>query len=424
MEKIKEKLPFSKLILLAFQMFIVIFPATVVVPLITGFDVATCLFCTAFSTLIFVIVTKGEVPLYFGSSFSYISTIATLMSVTHGDKYHKIGLMTFGLLFSGLVNIIIGLLINKIGFHKISKIITPTLCGGIAICIGVTLAGNAVSDSFGGTPLSGAICIFTLLLMILFTVFLKGFPQQLSLLFGIIGGVILSFIFDKNLFRETLNNSTSIISFPHFVLPIPNLITPLSLSVVSLATCTESFAHLSQLESIIDEDLEEENKTHLSNKIDKVMIGDGLADIASCMLGGCGSTSYGEQLGLMGITKVYSIWVVVVAAIIAMLFSLVRPFINFIYAIPLCVIGAMEIYCFGSIIVQGISVLQEQDILSSKNLSILATVLIIGIGGNYAFGGYVPVFSYNIPCIAFASIFGIILNIILMKREENDSNLS
>lgn len=418
MEKIKEKLPFSKLILLAFQMFIVIFPATVVVPLITGFDVATCLFCTAFSTIIFVIVTKGEVPLYFGSSFSYISTIATLMSVTNGSQNHKIGLMTFGLLFSGLVNVIIGLLINRIGFEKISKIITPTLCGGIAICIGVTLAGNAITDSFDGNELAGGICIFTLLLMILFSVFLSGFPQQLSLLFGVIGGVIVSFIFDKSLFRETLNASNSIISIPNFILPIPNWVTPLSLSVVSLATCTESFAHLSQLESIVDEGLEEKNKTHLSKKIDKVMIGDGLADIASCMLGGCGSTSYGEQLGLMGITKVYSIWVVIVCAIIAMLFSLITPFINFIYSIPLCVIGAMEIYCFGSIIVQGISVLQHQNILSSVNLSILASILIIGIGGNYAFGGYIPFMGHNIPCIAFASIFGIILNLILMKKGE------
>jgi uracil permease len=136
MEKIKEKLPFSKLILLAFQMFIVIFPATVVVPLITGFDVATCLFCTALSTLVFVFVTKGEIPLYFGSSFSYISTIATLMVVTKGTQDHKIGMMTFGLLFSGLVNIIIGLLINRIGFDRISKVITPFLCCGIEKRIG------------------------------------------------------------------------------------------------------------------------------------------------------------------------------------------------------------------------------------------------------------------------------------------------
>ena len=418
MEKIREKLPFSKLLLLAFQMFIVIFPATVVVPLITGFDVATCLFCTAFSTIVFVAVTKGEIPLYFGSSFSYISTIATLMAVTNGSQDNKIGMMTFGLLFSGLVNIIIGLLINKIGFNNISKIITPTLCGGVAICIGVTLAGNAITDSFSGSELSGGICIATLLLMILFNVLLKGFPQQLSLLFGLICGVIISFIFDKTLFREALNTGSAIISLPHFVLPVPNWITPLSLSVVSLATCTESFAHLTQLETIVDKELPDDKKTHLSRKIDKVMVGDGLADIASCLLGGCGSTSYGEQLGLMGITKVYSIWVVIAAAVIAMIFSLVKPFINFIYSIPLCVIGAMEIYCFGSIIVQGISVLQDQKILSAKNLSILATVLMIGIGGNYAFDGYIPFFGKEIPCIAFASIFGIILNLILMKKGE------
>lgn len=417
MKKIKEKLPFSKLILLAFQMFIVIFPATVVVPLITGFDVATCLFCTALSTLVFVLVTKGEVPLYFGSSFSYISTIATLMAVTNGNHDTKIGMMTFGLLFSGLVNIIIGLLINKIGFEKISKIITPTLCGGIAICIGITLAGNAVSDAFSGSALSGGICVFTLLLMILASVFLKGFPQQLSLLFGVIGGVVVSFILDKSLFRDALNTGNAIISLPHFVLPVPNWVTPLSLSVVSLATCTESFAHLSQLESIVDAELKENEKTHLSKKIDKVMIGDGLADITSCLFGGCGSTSYGEQLGLMSITKVYSIWVVVLAAVIAIIFSLIKPFINLVYSIPLCVIGAMELYCFGSIVVQGMSVLQKEDILSSKNLSILATVLMIGVGGNYTFGGYIPFFGYNIPCIAFASIFGIILNIILKEKE-------
>ena len=145
------------------------------------------------------------------------------------------------------------------------------------------------------------------------------------------------------------------------------------------------------------------------------LVGDGLCDMVSGIVGGPAGTNYGENISTMAITRVFSVPVLAVASIIAMVVSCFTPLIKVIYGIPLAVIGGIEVYCFGAIAAQGIAILIDKGVsmFDSKNIAVIALVCIIGLGGQYAFGGTIPFFSLNVPCVAGAAIAGILLNLIL-----------
>ena len=161
-------------------------------------------------------------------------------------------------------------------------------------------------------------------------------------------------------------------------------------------------------------------KYNLIDLLDRNLIGDGICDMISGAVGGPAGTNYGENISTMAITKVFSVPVLVVASIIAMIISFFTPLIQVIYGIPLAVIGGLEIYLFGAIAAQGIAIMIEKkvDMFSSKNIAIIASIMVIGIGGNYAFGGNIPFFGLQVPCIAGAAIFGILLNLLLSIGEK------
>jgi uracil permease len=418
-----EKPPFFKLILFSLQILIAVLPATIVVPLLTGFDVATTIFASGFATLCFIGVTKGKVPLYIGSSFSYIGAMIALMSVSQFanlGQFDKIAIATFGIAASGVINILAGILVNKIGMNAITKVITPTLTGSIAMSIGATLTANAVGDALGSGNYGLVVALITLLSIILFSVYLRGFFQQISLLLGILVGVGVSYLVLQfagvSLFRDVIATSTTLLTTPHFVLPIPNWEAVIALGAIAIATIPESFAHSHQIDTYVDELADEKGKNHsgIKNMIGTVLIGDGVADIASSVIGGVGGTSYGEAISVMSITKVYSIYTVIGASILAIAVSFFTPFINAIYAIPATVIGGVEIVCFGGIIAQGIAIMKDKvDFFSPKDILTVASISVIAIGGQFYQGGVLPIFGMQIPCIAGAAIFGIILNCLL-----------
>ena len=165
-------------------------------------------------------------------------------------------------------------------------------------------------------------------------------------------------------------------------------------------------------------------KYSLIDMLDRNLIGDGICDMISGVVGGPAGTNYGENISTMAITKVFSVPVLIVAAIIAMIVSFFTPLIQVIYGIPLAVIGGLEIYLFGAIAAQGIAIMIEKkvDMFSSKNIAVIASIMIIGIGGNYAFGGNIPFFGIQVPCIAGAAIFGILLNLLLSIGEKKKSD--
>lgn len=170
---------------------------------------------------------------------------------------------------------------------------------------------------------------------------------------------------------------------------------------------------------------------NLIDMLDRNLIGDGLCDMISGAVGGPAGTNYGENISTMAITRVFSVPVLAVAAIFAMVISFFTPLIQIVYGIPLAVIGGLEIYLFGAIAAQGIAIMidKKADMFSAKNIAVIASIMVIGIGGNYAFGGNIPFFGLDVPCIAGAAIFGILLNLLLSigdkkHREEQIETVS
>lgn len=448
-----EKPPIWKLLLYALQQVIVMFPATVTVAIITDFHISTTIFASGLATLCFVLVTRGQIPLYYGSSFSYVAAIGALMAsetLAHLTQNERIAIAQFGIIMSGLVSIAAGLIVNAFGQKTIEKVLPASVTGPIAMVIGLTLAGNALSDANSiviqknaagnvlaaseemipfATNMAWIVALVTLLSTIFLSVFLKGVLGQLPLLFGPIIGCLTAFIIQLttgiSLFQLMPEGvaTSGFFALPTFTLPKPSVFAVAAIMPIAIATIPESTAHVYQLDIYVN-DLAKKKKSNkkynIADKLGLNLIGDGIGDMVTGLIGGPAGTNYGENISVMAITKVFSVPVLVAAAVIAMIIACFTPLINAIYAIPASVIGGLEIYLFGAIAAQGIAIMVEKkvDLFSAKNISIIATIMIIGLGGQYAFNGTIPFFGLNIPSVAGAAIFGIILNLLITLGEK------
>ena len=351
----------------------------------------------------------------------------------------------FGIVMSGLVSVLAGILVKYSGRHAVEKILPPTITGSIALVIGLTLADNALGDAapvlasatVNGTGWVWIVSLATLLSTILFSRYLKGFLSQLPLLLGAaVGCAVAGLLYafggaDMSLFRaikpEALSGSLwqlgNVFAVPAFTLPKASLAAVVAIMPIAIATIPESTAHIYQLDIYVNNVAKKkgkEGKYKIADLLHLNLIGDGICDMVSGAVGGPAGTNYGENISTMAITKVFSTAVMVVAAIIAMVVSFFTPLVKAIYGIPLAVIGGLEIYLFGAIAAQGIAILidKKADMFSAKNIAVIACILIIGIGGEFTFGGTIPFFGLQVPCIAGAAIFGILLNLLLSIGEK------
>ena len=447
----------GKLLLYALQQVIVMFPATITVALITGFQVSTTIFASGLATLCFILITKRQIPLYYGSSFAYLSAVSA-MAMAEGSleqitSWQATGILPpeliskaqFGIIMSGLVSIAAGLIVRKYGVDKVEKFLPASITGSVSMVIGLTLAGSAMSDFIGignsingldvnqGSPVAIAwliVGLVTFLSTCLYARYLKGLLSQLPLLLGVLTGCAVALIFNVagiNLFRsvpaEALAASSwklgdgSIFALPAFTFPKFSMNALVGIMPIAIATIPESTAHMYQLEIYINDVAKEKGKGKydMVSLLDENLIGDGLCDMVAGLVGGPAGTNYGENISTMAITRVFSVPVLIVASVIAMIVSCFTPLIQVIYGIPLAVIGGIEVYCFGAIAAQGIAILIDKGVsmFDSKNIAVIALVCIVGLGGQYAFGGTIPFFGLDVPCVAGAAIAGIILNVLL-----------
>lgn len=460
-----ERPEFGKLMLYALQQVIVMFPATITVALITGFQVSTTIFASGLATLCFILITGKKIPLYYGSSFAYLSAISS-MAMAEGSAeqiaaWQASGILPaeiiskaqFGIIMSGFVSIAAGLIVKKFGPEKIEKFLPASITGSVSMVIGLTLAGNAMSDFLGiGSSVGGTVVeagssyaalwlivgLVTLISTCIYARYLKGLLAQLPLLLGVLTGCVAAaliyFVGGVNLFRampaEALAASTwklgdgSIFALPAFTLPKFSMTALIGIMPIAIATIPESTAHMYQLEIYINDVAKEKGK----GKYDMVgllgnnLVGDGICDMVSGFVGGPAGTNYGENISTMAITRVFSVPVLMVASIIAMIVACFTPLIQVIYGIPLAVIGGIEVYCFGAIAAQGIAILIDKSVsmFDTKNIAVIAIVCIVGVGAHFAFGGVVPFFGANIPDIAAGALAGILLNLILSIREKKE----
>ena len=446
----EERPSFGKLLLYAIQQVIVMFPATVTVALVTGFQVSTTIFASGLATLCFILITGRKIPLYYGSSFAYLTAIASMCAAEGFVKVdgilptEAIQYAQFGIIFSGLISIAAGLLVRFFGKKVVETILPASITGPVAMIIGLTLAGNALSDAIPNvTEVTSEsvmwiiVALVTLISTILYSKYLKGFLGQLPLLLGVLTGCAVAGIAYAadwaNLFRSVpaaaLEASVwrlgdgSIFAVPAFSFPKVSWSAVAAIMPIAIATIPESTAHMYQLDIYVNDVARKKGKKmkySLIDMLDRNLIGDGICDMISGVVGGPAGTNYGENISTMAITKVFSVPVLVAASIIAMIVSFFTPLTQVIYGIPLAVIGGLEIYLFGAIAAQGIAIMIEKkvDMFSSKNIAVIASIMIIGIGGNYAFGGNIPFFGLQVPCIAGAAIFGILLNLLLSIGEK------
>ncbi|HAA38043.1 MAG TPA: xanthine permease [Firmicutes bacterium] len=444
-----ENPPLWQLLLYALQQVIVMFPATVAVAIITGFHISTTIFASGLATIVFLLVTGRKIPLYYGSSFSYVAAIGSLMASEALAGYplnDKIAIAQFGIIMSGFVSIAAGLIVNRFGRDVIEKILPAAVTGPVAMVIGLTLAATALQDAASiaidtagtisvvesqiplASNLAWVISLVTLLSTIIFSVYLKGVWGQLPLLLGPALGCATTYIIKLvtgiSLFKvlpETAN--TGIFALPIFTLPKPTWLAIAAIMPIAIATIPESTAHVYQLDIYVNDLARKKGSKKRYNIADLLglnLIGDGIGDIVSGFVGGPAGTNYGENISAMAITKVFSVPVLIGASLIAMVISCFTPLINSIYAIPTAVIGGLEVYLFGAIAAQGIAIMVEKnvDLFSSKNIAIIATIMVIGIGGQYGFNGSIPFFGLQVPTIAGAAIFGILLNMLLSIGEK------
>lgn len=427
----------GKLIAFAFQQVLVMFPATVTVALLTGFHVSTTIFASGLATICFLLITRGKIPLYYGSSFSYIAAIISITGVTAFGELAPDALISqaqFGIICSGLVSIAAGLIVSRFGMDTIEKILPATITGSIAMVIGISLAGTAMTQAVGFDAAAGAVsgqsnqmwiaALVTLVSTVAYSVFLKGVWGQLPILFGMITGYIVSIPLGLVDFSQVF--AGNVLSVPHFTLPTPSLSAVLAIMPIAIATIPESTAHLFQLDIYVNDLAMRKRKGNypIADKLGLNLIGDGIGDIVASLFGGPAGTNYGENISTMAITKNFSVRMLGAAAVMSMLLSFITPLSNMINTVPGAVINGACIFLFGVIAAQGIAIMinKSVDMFDARNLAVIAVIMIIGLGGHYGFpGGMIPFFDMELPAIATAAIVGIATNLLLSIGSSKNS---
>ena len=409
--------PFGKMLVFALQQVIVMFPATVLVAILTGFDVGVTIVASGLATLGFLLITGRRIPLYYGSSFSYIAAVggvSAIVAAETGNPVAGIQAAQTGISASGLLSVAAGLLIKKGGPNIVKKVLPPSVTGAVAIIIGLSLASAAMSDASNNWP----IAIVTLIATILFSVYLRGTLGQLSVLFGVAAGYLFALALGQVDFTPVV--TAKLFAVPRFTLPAFNkygLMAIGAIAPVAIATIPESTAHLLQIDLYVNnlaKRLGRKKEYKIAGLLGDNLIGDGIGDIIAGAIGGPAGTNYGENNSLMAITRNFSVPVLITAALIAIVMGFFGHVAGIVNTIPRAVIGGVSIYLFGVIGAQGAALMisEKLDLFSAKNLAVVATILIIGLGGAAMPNGMIVIGNLELPAIATAAIFGIVLNLV------------
>lgn len=434
--------PVGAMLSLGFQQFLTMFPATVLVAILTKFDVGITLLASGLGTIIALLVSKRKIPMYYGSSFSYIAVIITVMAQFAPDCFNNaaevycpdgVRIVQVGIILTAVFEILVGLLIMRIGKAALDRVLPPIVTGSMAMVIGIALANAALGNAgnWAAPELATAtwtVAFLTLIATVLFSVYLqgKGLIGMLPILLGAIFGYVVSIPFGLVSFDKVANAAWLELpkfTFPAFTEPAAWGMA-LSVALIFIATVPESTAHLYQMSLYIDELAAEMGRKpfHIKELIGLNLVADGADDLVVGFLGGAPGTNYGENNSLMAITRNYSTAVLMAAGGMAIVFGFFGKLVALVNTIPPAVVGGLSIYLFGVIGMQGVALIQSEkvNLFDPKQLAVGAIILICGIGGNLSLpNGVFPfpipfLFPSGIPAIVFAAIAGILLNTIFV----------
>lgn len=412
-----EEMPKTGMLIgLSFQHLFAMFGATVLVPILVGIDPSIALLSSGLGTLAHLSVTKFKIPAYMGSSFAYIAAMQMLM------KTDGIGAVAQGAITGGFVYLIVALIVKAIGNDWIDKILPPVVVGPIVMVIGLSLATTAVNSVMlnnGKYDLTYLLIgMVTLLAVIFFNIYGKGIiaiiPILLGLLVGYLFTLMIGMVTGHEIIQFAAVANAKWISIPSVHIPLlsygfkfyPSAI--LTMAPIAFVTMTEHFGHVMVLNSLTKRDYFKDPG------LEKTLTGDGLAQIIAGFLGAPPVTSYGENIGVMALNKIFSVYVIAGAAVFAALLSFVGKISALIQSIPSPVIGGISIALFGVIASSGLKILIESkvDMDNKKNLLIASVILVSGIGGLM-----LQVNGLQISGVAFSTILGILLYQILPENK-------
>ena len=441
---IKDRPKFGQLIIFAFQQLLAILAATIAVPTIigNGMSQSAALFGAGVGTLVYLLFTKFRSPVFLGSSFAFLGSMFAAFAGAISTEAGFAGLI-IGAIFAGLVYVIIAIIVKAAGVAWINKLMPPVVIGPTVAIIGLSLAGNAVSDSLNGAYDAEAaayvmgpnvwacfICaLVTLIVIVVCSVYGKKMLKLIPFIIGILAGYLVAVIFTL-IGINSGNEALIIIDFTKFATMqwVPDFtffkaasgfsqitgdyIATIAVAYIPVAfvVFAEHIADHKNLSTIIDKDLLEDPGLH------RTLLGDGVGSIAGALFGGCPNTTYGESVGCVAITGNASVVTILATAIMAIIISFVGPFVTFLSTIPGCVMGGVCITLYGFIAVSGLKMVQNVDLNNNRNLFVVSVILIAGIGGMA-----LKIGSVTLTEIASALILGIIVNLILGAKDKKEN---
>ena len=411
--QIQERVPLSKGIPLSIQHTFAMFSASVLVPYLFGISPSIALLMNGIGTLIFIFVTKGRAPAYLGSSFAFLAP-AGIVIKEMGFPY-ALG----GFVVTGLLMCLVALLIKYVGTGWIDAILPPAAMGPIVALIGLELAGSAAQTAGLINPETGgmtenldprvlAVFLVTLLLAVFGGVLYRGFAAAIAILIAIIAGYVLALFFGLVDFSTV--GAAKLLELPAFQLPKFNLQAILIIIPATLVVVSEHIGHQVVTSEIVGKDLVKDPGLHRS------MFADGFSTALSGCLGSCPTTTYGENIGVMAITKVYSVWVIGGAAIFSIALSFIGKASALIQTIPGPVMGGVSFLLYGMIGASGIRLMVDSKIDYSKarNLALTSVVFVVGLSGIAIKLGQV-----ELRGMSLAAVVGMLLGLIMYILDKN-----
>ncbi|MDQ0253795.1 uracil permease [Evansella vedderi] len=409
---IREVPRYDRWLAFSIQHLFAMFGATILVPYLVGISPAVALVSSGLGTLAYLLITRGQIPAYLGSSFAFITPMITAISIGGIEG------MLIGSFFAGIVYGLVALLIKTSGVRWLINLLPPIVVGPVIMVIGLGLAPVAV-DMAMNIPGTGiydgtlfTVALITLFITILASIFFRGFFGLIPILIGIVGGYVVAYflgIIDLTPVREA-----AWIAAPDFVVPFVTHTPTISWTIIAImvpvavVTLSEHIGDQMVLSKVVGKNFVKKPGLHRS------ILGDGVATIISSVLGGPPNTTYGENIGVVALTRVFSVFVIGGAAVLAIIFGFIGKVAALIETIPTAVMGGVSILLFGIIASSGLRMLIDNrvNIGEKRNLIISSVILVIGIGG-----AFIQVTDeIQVPGMALAAIVGIVLNLILPGR--------
>ncbi len=421
-----RQLGIPKMLLLGIQHMFAMFGATILVPILVntyfegeGLSVQVTLICAGLGTLFFHLCSKFKVPAFLGSSFAFLGGFATVANLDTGifagmSMGEKLPYACGGIVVAGLLYLVLALIIKLVGIQKVMRFLPPAVTGPIIICIGLSLAPSAVSNA----STNWLLAVIALAVIIIFNIWGKGMFKIIPILMGVVISYVAALIMHfagltnpdgSAILDFTSMASSSVVGLPPFILCKFDLTAILVMAPIAIATMMEHIGDISAISATVGQNFIQDPGLH------RTLIGDGLATSLSAAFGGPANTTYGENTGVLELSKVYDPRVIRIAAVFAVILSFFPKVAALIGSLPSAIIGGVSFMLYGMISAIGVRNVVENkvDFTKSRNLIIAAVILVSGLGFSDGLTFTIGSASITLTALSIAAILGILLNAIL-----------